>query len=328
MEVDVTREQRAAVVAALRKSLTAGQVEVDVPLARLTTMRVGGPAEVLVTVATAADAVATAAIARAHDLPITVLGGGSNVLVADRGARGIVLRMHGGEVRAEGDDGVRADAGVTINGLVRWMVGRGLAGLESWAGTPGTVGGAICGNAHFQGRLISEHVREVRLLQPSGAVVDVPAADMAFGYDRSRLQHSGEVALSVVFDVAPGAAPEQLRLVARESLAFRKRTQPLHQASAGCIFQNPGPEAPVPDGVPRSAGALIDKAGLKGEQAGGAQVSPLHANFIVARPGATAADIRGLVERCRDAVHAGTGVRLEEEIVYLGDWADSSERHR
>jgi UDP-N-acetylmuramate dehydrogenase len=281
-----------------------------------------------VSVATAADAVATVAIARRHGVPLTVLGGGSNVLVADRGARGVVLRMHGGDVRAEDDRGVRADAGVTINGLVRWLAGRGLAGLESWAGTPGTVGGAICGNAHFRGRLISEHVREVRLLQPSGTVIDVPTADMAFGYDRSHLQHSGDVALSVVFDVTPGAAPDHLRLVARDSLAFRKRTQPLHQASAGCIFQNPGPDAPVPEGVPRSAGALIDRAGLKGVQAGGAQVSPLHANFIVASPAATAADIRGLVDRCRAAVEAGTGVRLEEEIVYLGEWAEASESHR
>ncbi|WP_396624435.1 UDP-N-acetylmuramate dehydrogenase [Luteitalea sp.] len=324
----MTRVQRDELVAALRVALPEASVDVEVPLARFTTMRVGGPADVLVSVSTAADVVAAAAIARRHGAPLTVLGGGSNVLAADRGARGLVLRVHGGEVGAEDDHSVRADAGVTINGLVRWLVGRGLAGLEAWAGTPGTVGGAICGNAHFQGRLISEHVREVRLLQPSGTVVDVPATDMAFGYDRSRLQHSGEIALSVVFDVVPGGAPDHLRRVARDSLAFRKRTQPLHQASAGCIFQNPAPDAPVPDGVPRSAGALIDRAGLKGAQAGGAQVSPLHANFIVATPGATADDIRGLVDRCRAAVEAGTGVRLEEEIVYLGEWVDTSERHR
>ena len=131
-------------------------------------------------------------------------------------------------------------------------------------GRPGTVGGAICGNAHFQGRLISEHVRSVRVLQPSGEVVDVPVEAMAFGYDRSRIQHSGEVVLSVLFAVTPGASPEALRAAARTSLAFRKRTQPLHQSSAGCIFQNPGPDDPVPAGVPRSAGALIDRAGLEG----------------------------------------------------------------
>ena len=191
---------------------------------------------------------------------------------------------------------MRAEAGVTINGLVRWLAGRGLAGLEAWAGTPGTVGGAICGNAHFQGRLISEHVRSVRVLQPSGEVVDVPAEAMGFGYDRSRIQDSGEVVLSVLFAVTPGAAPEVLRAAARTSLAFRKRTQPLHQSSAGCIFQNPGADVPVPAGVPRSAGALIDRAGLKGAQEGGAAVSALHANFIVVAPGSRAADVRALVD--------------------------------
>jgi UDP-N-acetylmuramate dehydrogenase len=151
---------------------------------------------------------------------------------------------------------------------------------------------------------------------------------MAFGYDRSRIQGSGEVVLSVLFAVRPGASPETLRAVAKTSLAFRKRTQPLHQSSAGCIFQNPGPDAPVPAGVPRSAGALIDRVGLKGAQEGGAAVSSLHANFIVVAPGSRAADVRALVDRCRAAVDAAIGIRLDEEIVYLGQWDHSRERER
>ncbi len=324
----MTPSSRDALVRALRAALPGASVEVDAPLARFTTMRVGGPADVLVAAGSSADAVTAATIVRAHGVPLTVLGGGSNVLVADAGVRGVVLRVHGGTVEQETHDGVRADAGVTINGLVRWLAGRGLAGLEAWAGTPGTVGGAIRGNAHFQGRLISEHVRAVRVWQPPGAIVDVPASDMQFGYDRSRIQTSGEVVLSVLFTVTPGAAPEALRRVARASLAFRKHTQPLHQSSAGCIFQNPGPTAPVPTDVPRSAGALIDRVGLKGARCGGAQVSPLHANFIVAAPGSTSADVRALVERCRDTVRAATGVQLDEEIVYLGDWSPSQESRR
>jgi UDP-N-acetylmuramate dehydrogenase len=303
-------------------------VERDGSLARYTTMRVGGTADVLVTTASTDAAIAVARLAHQHGVPVTVLGGGSNVLVADAGIRGLVLRIHGGEVSTDGADAVRADAGVTINGLVRWLAGRGLAGLEAWAGTPGTVGGAIAGNAHFRQRLISEHVRSVRLLQPAGSVVDVDASDMAFGYDRSRVQTSGEIVLSVRFAVRPGAAPDQLRSVARESLAFRKRTQPLHQASAGCIFQNPGPEIALPAGVPRSAGALVDRAGLKGAQAGGAEVSTLHANFIVVAPGSSASDVRALVERCRDGVREASGVTLTEEIVYLGDWPPAAEGER
>jgi UDP-N-acetylmuramate dehydrogenase len=315
-------------VDALRTAAPAATVERDASLARLTTLRVGGTADLLVSVTSATDTVTVVRLARANGVPVTVLGGGSNVVVADAGIRGLTLRVHGGEVRLDGPESARADAGVTINGLVRWLAGRGLAGLEAWAGTPGTVGGAICGNAHFQGRLIGEHVRSVCVLQPSGEVIDLPVEAMAFGYDRSRIQHSGEVVLSVLFAVTPGGSPEALRAEARASLAFRKRTQPLHQSSAGSIFQNPGPEDPLPEGVPRSAGALIDRAGLKGAQEGGAAVSALHANFIVVAPGSRAADVRALVDRCRTAVAHASGVHLHEEIVYLGQWDHSRERER
>ena len=127
----------------------------NAPLAPLTTFKVGGSADWLVTVSSG-DAVERAiAIAREANIPLTILGGGSNVLVSDAGVRGIVVRVHGGEVRKLTPSLVRADAGVTINGLVRWTVNHGLAGIEAWAGTPGTVGGAIFGNAHFRGRLVS-----------------------------------------------------------------------------------------------------------------------------------------------------------------------------
>ena len=203
-----------ALVEALRAAAPAATVERDAPLATLTTMRVGGPADVLASVSSSSDAVAVVGVARAHGVPVTVLGGGSNVIVADAGVRGLTLRIHGGESSQDGPDGVRADAGVTINGLVRWLASRGLAGLEAWAGTPGTVGGAICGNAHFQGRLISEHVRSVRVLQPSGAIVDVPVdADGV----RLRSQPHPAVgrgrALGAVRRDA-GASPEALRAAA------------------------------------------------------------------------------------------------------------------
>ena len=321
-------QQLDALADAVRTAVPGAAIERDAAVARLTTMRVGGPADLLISVASASDVVTVINLAATHGVPVTVLGGGSNVLVADAGIRGLTLRIHGGAVVLEGPDSARAEGGVTINGLVRWLAGRGLAGLEAWAGTPGTVGGAICGNAHFQGRLISEHVRSVRLLRPSGEVVDVPAGSMAFGYDRSRVKRTGEVVLSVLFAVTPGASPEALRAAARRSLAFRKQTQPLHQSSAGCIFQNPGPDEPLPSDVPRSAGALIDRAGLKGTAAGGAVVSPLHANFIVVAPGSRAADVRALVERCRAAVSDASGVRLDEEIVYLGQWDRERESER
>jgi UDP-N-acetylmuramate dehydrogenase len=196
----------------------------------------------------------------------------------------------------------------------------GSAGLEAWAGTPGTVGGAIFGNAHFGGRLIGDLVTEVRLAGTDGSVVDATASEMAFGYDRSRLQDTGEVLLSATFRVSPGD-PVALRAVARESLAYRKRTQPLDTPSAGCVFQNPAPgRDTVPEGIAWSAGALVDRAGLKGMTIGGARVSPTHGNFIVNDGSATAADIRRLIQLCRVTVRERFGVDLREEIVYLGDF--------
>ena len=304
----------------LRGAVPMERVFRDAPLAPFTTFRVGGPADWLVQARGAADVRAAAAAARACGLPVTILGGGSNVLVADAGVRGVVIRVHGGEVRSVEDTLVRADAGLTINGLVRWTINRGLAGLEAWAGTPGTVGGAVYGNAHFQGRLIGELVHAAEVLGPAGETVRIAADAMEFGYDRSRLQRTREVLLSADFRVGHGD-PAALRAVARESLAYRKRTQPLESASAGCIFQNPDAAVDrVPDGIPRSAGALVDRAGLKGAREGGSRVSPTHGNFIVNDGGASAAEIRRLIERCRTGVRAQFGVELRDEIVYVGEF--------
>jgi UDP-N-acetylmuramate dehydrogenase len=290
----------------------------DAPLAPLTTFKVGGTADWLLTVRSAEEIVRAILIARDWRVPVSIIGGGSNLLVADAGVRGLVVRIHGGEVRVVDDSIVRADAGVTINGLVRWTVSRGLAGIEAWAGTPGTVGGAVRGNAHFQGRLISELISDVVLVSRAGVVTTVPAAALEFGYDYSRLHRTREIVLSAAFHVHRGN-PAVLRETARGSLAFRKRTQPLEQASAGCIFQNPDRVRDrVPEGLPLSAGALVDRAGLKGEAEGGARVSPRHANFIVSDGAATADDIARLIDRCRRRVREAFGVELREEIVRLG----------
>jgi UDP-N-acetylmuramate dehydrogenase len=306
--------------AALRDLFGPDRVKPQAPLHELTTFRVGGPADWLVEPRTSDETIAALALAGRNRVPVTILGGGSNVLVADGGVRGLVLRPRGGEVQLVAADRVRADAAVTINGLVRWCISHGAAGLEAWAGTPGTVGGAIFGNAHFGGRLIGEHVTEVRLVSRDGAVRDAAAAEMAFGYDRSRLQDTGEVLLSAAFRVSAGD-PAAMRETARQSLAYRKGTQPLDTPSAGCIFQNPDRARDrVPDGIPWSAGALVDRAGLKGTRVGGALVSPSHGNFIVNDGSATAREIRELIERCRRAVEDRFGVQLRDEIVYLGDF--------
>lgn len=296
----------------------ADRVRAEVPLAPYTTFKVGGPAEWFLEAKTAEEIVDALRVANANGVRVTLLGGGSNVLVGDRGVRGLVIRPRGGVVEQIDAGRVRADAATTINGLVRWTVQRGIAGLEAWAGTPGTVGGAIFGNAHFGGRLIGELVESVRLAGLDAETRDLSRDEMEFGYDRSRLQKTGEVLLSAVFRVSTGD-PTALRAVARQSLAYRKKTQPLETPSAGCIFQNPG-RADVPADMPASAGALVDRAGLKGTARGHARVSPTHGNFIVNEGQATAAEIRSLIDLCRARVSERFGVTLQEEIVYLGDF--------
>ena len=305
-----------------RLSLTfgPGRVGREVPLSSFTTFRVGGPAELFVEPRSSDEIVTALRLATAANVPVTLLGGGSNVLVSDAGVRGLVIRPRGGSIASLDSSRVRADAAVTINGLVRWTIMHGAAGLEAWAGTPGTVGGAVFGNAHFGGRLIGDLIADVRIAARDGSVTDQSSSAMAFGYDRSRLQDTGEVLLSATFRVEPGD-PVTLRRTARESLAYRKRTQPLDSPSAGCIFQNPQRDRDVvPDGIPWSAGALIDRAGLKGAAIGSAQVSTTHGNFIVSDGHASAAEIRRLIERCRRAVRERFGVDLREEIVYLGEF--------
>lgn len=297
-----------------------GRVTVAHSLASLTTFNVGGPADWFAEPRRHAEMLAVLRVAAREGVSVTILGGGSNVLVSDRGVRGLVLRPRGGEVQRLDNTHVRADAAVTINGLVRWSIVHGAAGLEAWAGTPGTVGGAVHGNAHFGGRLIGDLIAGVTLAARDGVASDIDGDRMAFGYDCSRLQESGEVLLSATFRVSPGD-PARLREAARQSLAFRKRTQPLDTPSAGCVFQNPVPgQDAVPDGLPWSAGALVDRAGLKGVRVGGARVSPAHGNFIVNDGHATADDIRRLVEHCRTVVRERFGVVLREEIVYLGEF--------
>jgi UDP-N-acetylmuramate dehydrogenase len=302
----------------LNAALGPGRLAAGAPLAPLTTFRVGGPADWLADVRSVGELQSVLTIARAADVPVTVLGGGSNVVVSDHGIRGLVVRLLLTAISQPDAVTVRAEAGVTINGLVRWTIGRGLSALEAWAGTPGTVGGAVYGNAHWQGRNMSDVVAEVLLSVRSGELMTVPASEMGFGYDTSRLQRSGEVLVWAAFRVSPGE-PAALRAEARRSLAYRKRTQPLASPSAGCIFQNPDPGRDrVPAGIPASAGALVDRAGLKGRSVGGARISDTHGNFIVNEGTATAEDIRTLVEMARVTVRDRFGVELRDEVVWLG----------
>jgi UDP-N-acetylmuramate dehydrogenase len=294
------------------------RVRAAVPLAPLTTFKAGGPADWFLETHSAEETVRALQLAAAARIPVVILGGGSNVLIGDRGIRGLVIKPRGAHIDSPSDGLVRAEAGVTVNGLVRWTINHGFAGLEQWAGTPGTIGGGICGNAHFGGRLLGDLVDMVRVARADGTVLDLRRDEMEFGYDRSRLQRTREVLLWASFRVGRGE-PSELRERARASLAHRKRTQPLDVPSAGCIFQNPSDlVGRSPDAT--AAGALVDRAGQKGRRIGGARVSTTHANFIVNEGGASARDIRALIDECRTAVKKQFGIELREEIVYLGEF--------
>ena len=290
------------------------------PLGPLTTLGLGGPADWFVEVSGETELLQALSIARSGGLSVTVLGGGSNVLVSDDGVRGVVTRVRGGSAYEVDSHAVRAFAGMTVNGLVRWTLQRGLGGLEAWAGTPGTVGGAIHGNAHFGGREVSELVTGLRVVTEQGEVQTVPGTAVEFGPGGAALARRKQTLLSADFRVQP-EDPAVLRRRARTSLAFRKKTQPLGVPSAGCAFRNPDPDAvTLPPDVPASAGALLDRAGMKGVSVGGARVSEVHANFLTAGPGATAADVHRLLGICQAAVTAAFGVRLVPELVLLGEF--------
>ncbi len=292
----------------------------DYPLAPLTTLGVGGAADWFVEAGDEDELLAALAAAGNAGVRVTVLGGGSNVLVSDDGVRDLVIRVRGGSARRIGADTVRAFSGMSVNGLVRWSIQRGLEGLETWAGTPGTVGGAIHGNAHFGGREVSELVTGLRIAGVQGRVRTLRRDALELGPGGAALGEQGGVLLSADFGIRAGE-PDELRRRARASLAFRKRTQPLGVPSAGCAFRNPDPtRVSLPPGVPCAAGALLDRAGMKGVAVGGARVSEVHANFLSADPGATAADVHRLLGVCAEAVKRVFGVTLVPEIVLLGDF--------
>ena len=283
-----------------------------VPLAPFTTFKAGGPADWFLETRNADETVQALKLAADAGIPVVILGGGLNVLIGDKGIRGLVIRPRGAHVESPSEGLVRAEAGVTVNGLVRWTINHGLAGLERWAGTPGTIGGGIAGNAHFGGRLLGDLVDTVRVATRDGTVMDFVRtkwnlAMIAAGCNGQR----GPAVAS--FRVSRGE-PAELRERARASLAHRKQTQPLDVPSAGCIFQNPSETVGrSPDAA--AAGALVDRAGQKGRRIGGARVSMTHANFIVNEGGAWHGYSPIIVE-CRAAVRTQCGIELQEEIVY------------
>jgi UDP-N-acetylmuramate dehydrogenase len=240
---------------------------------------------------------------------VVLVGGGFNALASDAGVRGVVVQLRALAGVERAGDVLRAEAGVTHTRAVRFCADAGLTGLEFAVGIPGTVGGWLRMNAGIPEREMKDVVREIEWLDPAtGAFGASAGSGLRFRY-RALEQPAGVILLAARFGLAPGE-PAAIRARMRELMARRRRTQPVDELSCGSVFVNPPGD---------HAGRLIEAAGLKGAREGGAEISTLHANFIVNRGGATAADVLALIERARAAVRERFGVRLETEVKRLGD---------
>lgn len=292
-----------------------GRVFPNASLAELTTLKVGGPADVLVYPADREDLRTLLALLAEQELPRFVLGNGSNLVVRDAGLRGAVLCLTEGfralELREETADRVTVwvEAGVNVRRLVRWSVDEGITGFEFLCGIPGTLGGAVIMNAGAWGQSLADRLVDVEVMDPRGTVSVLTAAELDFGYRTSKLP-AGHVVLGARL-WGRRSSRDEVKGAAQGYYQRRKDTQPLQDPSAGSTFKNP-PQ--------HSAGKLIDQCGLKGVRVGDAEISKVHANFIVNQGRATASHVVALIGMIQERVYVKFKLRLEPEVHIVGEW--------
>lgn len=309
-------------LSALRRALEAevgDRLLVNEPLSAHTSYRIGGPADLFVTVESQDALCRVVALARESQVPYFLLGAGTNLLVSDKGIRGLVIenRARGSrfEVQGEGTT-LWAEAGALLKDLAEESVRRGLAGLEWAVGIPGTVGGAVVGNAGAYGGYVSDILTQVTIWRADGEIQEFKAEEVRFGYRTSRFKAANRergaaapVILSAQFKLQPESV-EVLQERVAEYIRQREARQP-SEPSAGSVFKR---TAQYP------AGFLIEQAGLKGKRIGDAQISPKHANFIVNLGQARASEVKALMDMARDAVLKQFGIELELEQELVGEW--------
>ncbi|HEV8580751.1 MAG TPA: UDP-N-acetylmuramate dehydrogenase [Thermoanaerobaculia bacterium] len=306
---------------ALRQDLGSDRVRRGEVLAPYTTFKIGGPADLFYEAGSADELARAILAARERGVPFFLLGLGANILIGDRGFRGLVIRnvAHGIELLPGGR--VRAESGTVVHpDLIETAIAHGLSGLEHYVGIPSTVGGALWQNLHFlapapareRTMFIAEVTREAEILTVAGERRTVDAGYFQFGYDTSILHHRPDVVLTATFELEPDD-PARMRRIVEENLEWRReRHPPLDtEPSAGSIFKKI-------EGI--GAGRLIDECGLKGTQIGGAMVTHRHANIFINTGGATAADVRALIARCQEVVEERLGYKLEVEISLVGEF--------
>ena len=286
------------------------------PLARFTTMRVGGPADLFAEVHNLFELRAIVRFARARELPLFILGRGSDLVISDKGMRGLVV-YNRAEQHAFKGNRLTADSGLPMAKAATVCKNQGLSGLEFGLAIPGSVGGAVWANAGAHDREVCDALVEAGVIRADGSEVTVEGKDFAFNYRESMLKHAPTGAPEVVtwatFELTP-AEPVEIDARLDEIRRWRQAHQPLGIPSAGSVFRNPSPTV--------SAGQTIDELGLKGRRIGGATVSEKHANFIVNDQAGTASDVRRLAEEVRHTVRSEQGIELVFEIVFAGDWTD------
>ena len=301
---------REAVEQKLRQALPGTRIEPDEPMAKHTTFRVGGPADLMLFARSGQEIAAAREICRQEGFPCMVVGNGSNLVVRDGGIRGLVIQVGDAMNRCKFRSGkVKAEAGLRLITLSRDAIQKGMAGLEFAGGIPGTVGGAVCMNAGAYSGEMKDVLTAVTYLDENNQLIrrEVTAED--FGYRTSIFLERGWIVTEAEF-LLPFDTDGQARVRYDEFSARRREKQPLSWPSAGSTFKRP-------EGY--YAGALIEAAGLKGLTVGGAQVSELHAGFVINRGGATAGDILSLIALVQEKVFAQSGVRLEPEVRIVGE---------
>ena len=295
----------------LKQAVTAVTCLTDEPMSRQTTVRTGGPADIYIEPASAEELKQVLAICKEEQLPYSILGNGSNLLVGDLGYRGVLVSFGKpfGQVTVE-ENFVRAGAGALLSYVARQALSASLTGFEFAAGIPGTIGGAVVMNAGAYGGELCQVLKEVTVLTPEGDVLTLPAEKLELGYRTSCIQKKGYIVLEAVLALQQGS-PDEICAVMDDLAAKRREKQPLEYPSAGSTFKRP-------EG--HFAGKLIQDAGLRGFTVGGAQVSEKHCGFVINRDHATSADILSLCRQVQEKVREQFGVELELEVKLLGEF--------
>jgi UDP-N-acetylmuramate dehydrogenase len=288
-------------------------IKPNFPLASQTSYRVGGKAEWYVAPKNTRELEASLEWYLSHDLPLTLLGAGSNLLVSDRGMPGLVIcTRHLRSYEFETETGLlTADAGEPIARLAWKAAKRGWRGLEWAVGIPGTVGGAVVMNAGAHNQCLADLLVSTTVLSPNGTVAQLKAKDLGYAYRTSNLQGDNRIVTRATFQLQPGFTKAEVMATADQNWIQRKNSQPYHLPSCGSVFRNPQPHA---------AGWLIEQLGLKGHKIGDAQVAHRHANFILNCGNATANDIFELIRYIQEKVEYHWSVSLEPEVKLVGEF--------